>query len=920
MRVIRLMCIHSMHHPSHQRRILLESRCGTARVAVERELPVKTPLWGKLDFHLHSYASNVTDYYAANALSLPESYSDPMSVYRLLKERGMTLVTLTDHNSIDGVRELLDAGKSDVFISAEMTTSFPEDGCNIHVTIANMTEPQFAEIQRLRTNVYEMIAYVDGQMAAESEDGNHLAYFMTHPLMSTQNRPYGREGSLSIEHIEKALLFCPCFEVRNGSRTKALNELTLGMLEALDRPTIERLAEKHGIAPRGDVPWRKGLVGGSDDHSGINPGRTWTEFPYAARPTPNDVIDALRRRATRPAGRHGGPITLAHSVLKLLYDGSTRKQASGAKAISIGGPVHALLRLAFDSGRQNPASRLWFYLKIYVQVVWARLFGARGSAGEPFEQIFQSEVYGLLAAPTFRAALARLDAAETDERIFLAIGALLHRIFARYLDNLRDGGRLNLVGFIRQAVALATSNALVTLPYLMSFLQQTSDCIIARDARRAFGLEERQKVVLVTDTFFDINGVAATIKRMIREAFRRNIDFTVVTCLADHEREEHLRDPEIRRFVDSGMLKLFTPIAQMDFPEYDRLQIRFPPFLDMLRYLQESGFTKMQISTPGIMGLLGLLAAKTLQIETAATYHTSIPEYVENYTRDISLEAIAWKYMIAFYHSVDEVLVPSKFVARLLHKRGLRNRKLLILDRWVDVDRFHPRKRTAGFWKKFGIDDEDALVKFIYVGRIGVEKNLRQVADAYRALRETRTECHLFIVGDGPYREELEKRLSGTPVTFTGFLEKEELCCALASADVKVFPSTTDTWGNAPLEAQASGIPVIVSVVGGPAELMVDGVTGLKVSGRDTGELRDAMAALMAPELRLRLGRQARAFAEARRVKEPFTAIFDAEAFRRRLREENSRDDPSPSTSEVVDFARLYFVNDGDLNGSKHVA
>jgi glycosyltransferase involved in cell wall biosynthesis len=279
--------------------------------------------------------------------------------------------------------------------------------------------------------------------------------------------------------------------------------------------------------------------------------------------------------------------------------------------------------------------------------------------------------------------------------------------------------------------------------------------------------------------------------------------------------------------------------------------------------------------------------------------------------------------MIAFYHSVDEVLVPSKFVARLLHRRGLRNRKLLILDRWVDVDRFHPRKRTAGFWKKFGIDNEDALVKFVYVGRIGVEKNLQLVADAYRALRETRADCHLFIVGDGPYRKELETRLSGIPVTFTGFLESEELCCALASADVKVFPSTTDTWGNAPLEAQASGIPVIVSSVGGPAELMVDGVTGLQVSGRDAGELRDAMSALTDPELRARLGRQARAFAEGRRLKEQFTAIFDAEAFRRRLREDDSRDDLSSLMSDAVDdvtVERLYFANDGAVKGSKHVA
>jgi len=916
-RVFKMRCVRGVNETDARDELAL-----TAPVAVEREQPMNTPLWGKVDFHLHSYASNVTDYYAANALALPESYSDPMKVYRLLKERGMTLVTLTDHNSIDGVRELLDAGKTDVFISAEMTTTFPEDGCNIHVTVANMTEAEFAEIHRLRKNVYEMISHVDGLIAAERPEGNHLAYFMTHPLMSTQNRPYGREGALSIDHIEKALLFCNCFEVRNGSRTKALNELTHRMLSSLDRETIDRLAKKRGIEPKGDAPWRKGIVGGSDDHSGINPGHTWTEFPYWEQPTPNDVIHAIRRRETRPGGAYGGPITLAHSILKLLYDGSTRNQAPGAKVVSIGGPIHSLLRVAFESEDEHPATRLLSRAKVLAQGFIARHFAPRSPGGEPFEQIFQAEAYKLLAEPAFHAALAELDApAQTDERIFFIIGTLLNRIFARYIDNLRGGGGgLNLIGFIKQAVALATSNVLVSLPYLVSFLQQSSDSLIGRDVRKAFALEEPQKVVLVTDTFFEVNGVAATIKRMVREAVRRNLDFTVITCLGEDEQEEHLRDPEIAGFVASGRLKLFSPITTMDFPEYDRLKIRFPPVLDMLRYMQESGFTKVQISTPGVIGLSGLLAAKTLQIETAATYHTSFPEYVENYTRDIGLEALAWKYMIAFYHSVDEVLVPSKFVARLLHKRGLRNRKLLILDRWVDVDRFHPRHRTAGFWKRFGIDDEEAIVKFIYVGRIGVEKNLQQVADAYVALRAIRSDCHLIIVGDGPYRAELEKRLAGAPVTFTGFLEREDLTRAIASADAKLFPSTTDTWGNAPLEAQASGIPVVVSAIGGPAELMVDGVTGLKVSGHDTGELRDAMMALMDPELRARLGRQARAFAEARRVEEPFTAIFDAEAYRRRLRAEDGADDTAFRTAEVADLARIYFANDTDVDGSKHVA
>src|SRR5262245_45536628 len=209
---------------------------------------------GRIDFHLHSYASNVTDYYAANAFAIPESHSDPLALYPLLKQRGMTLVTLTDHNSINGALEMLEAGLTDVFISAEMTTTFPEDGCNIHITIANITPQQFKEANSLRWNIYEMIAYLDAQISDEgrSPTGNRLIYFMTHPLMSTQNRPYGREGSLTVEHIEKAILLCNAFEIRNGARTKAINDLTTRLLTSLTPEVIERLAVKHGIAPKGD--------------------------------------------------------------------------------------------------------------------------------------------------------------------------------------------------------------------------------------------------------------------------------------------------------------------------------------------------------------------------------------------------------------------------------------------------------------------------------------------------------------------------------------------------------------------------------------------------------------------------------------------------------------------------------------------
>ena len=865
----------------------------------------------KIDFHLHSYASNVTDYYAANTFAIPESYSDPIATWHELKRQGMTLVTLTDHNSIDGVKEMLDAQLPDVFISSEMTTTFPEDGCNIHVTVANMTEAQFAEVNRLRGNLYEMLGYVEDQIAVEASApaGNRLAYFMTHPLMSTQNRPYGREGALTAEHIEKALLLCNCLEVRNGTRTRSLNDLTHRLVTSLDRETLERLANKHGIVPRGKTPWLKAIVAGSDDHSGINQGQTWTEWEGSDRaPTPNDLVDAIRGRRTGIGGAHGGPVTLAHAMVKLLYDGNSlaasgsSKASSSAKQVSMGGPINGLLRFVFDAGSMRLHHRLAFQGKLWLQKLLDRS-DKRRRAHRPFEAILADEARYLLGDPAFRRQLT--GSQKTDDRIFLVVSSLVNRIFQRYVARIRAARSFDLMRVIKEVVALASSNVFVSLPYLLSYFHQSSDRMIVRDIRKRFDFAERPKLVLVTDTFFEINGVARTIRKMIDESARRGIDFTVVTCLHDRERAELCASPEVQRFLESGRLHILPAIVNLDFPEYQGLQIRIPPFLELLKFLQESGFTKMQISTPGAIGVAGLMAAKLLQIETSSTYHTSFPEYVENYTRDISLEALAWKYMCLFYHSVDEVVVPSKFIARLLHTRGMRNRKLLILDRWVDSERFHPRHRLPDFWQRWGVDST-RVTTFLYVGRVGLEKNLDTLADAFLALRTTHPEAHLLVVGDGPYRASLEQKLQGHPVTFTGFLEGQELSHAYASADVKLFPSTTDTWGNAPLEAQASGLPVVVSDQGGPQELMVDGETGIMVRGRDTAALAAAMRTLMDPATRLRMGTAARAFVERNHLEEPFSAILDSEAYRARVKKHKKElalvdDDGVEAAPETVD-------------------
>jgi hypothetical protein len=481
----------------------------------------------------------------------------------------MTIVTLTDHNSIDGVRELLDRGYSDVFVSAEMTTTFPEDGCNIHVTASRSAVRGSAPFARehLRDDLYVDREIENGLAAC----GQSPAYFMTH-LMSTQNRPYGREGSLAIEHIE-ALVLQPLRDPQRGADQGA-ESAHHDDAARLDRPTMNGSPTSTG-SNRRENPLAEIGRGRPDDHSGNNPGHAWTNSP-----TPLRCPRATRRRLD-PKGdttSARGPHHLAHSVLKFLRqpeEGCPHSNRCPSRVLA-----YTVLRLVFDSKseRHRAASSL------------DQGLGAPGSfasigcahvkrAGAPFETVFDSEVCALLADPGLRSALSKLDTtAQTDERIFLVVGTLLNRIFARYVQNLRDAGNLGLVGLIKEVVALVTSNVFVSLPYFMSFLAQSSDCLIARDVRKSFGLAEPQRVVLVTDTLFEVNGVAATIRRMMREALRRDLDFTVVTCLADHELSSHTADPEIKALIEAGRLKIFPSVAQMAFPEYDRLQIRFPRF------------------------------------------------------------------------------------------------------------------------------------------------------------------------------------------------------------------------------------------------------------------------------------------------------------------------------------------------------
>ena len=205
----------------------------------------------KADLHVHSKYSNRPSEWFLRRIGAPESFMEPRAVYDACREAGMDYVTISDHNCIGGALEIADLPGT--FISCEVTTYFPEDGCKIHCLVSGITEKWFKDIQELRLNIYDLQRYLQEQ---------DIIHTIAHPLYRINDR-------LTIDHFEKLILLFKRFEAINGSRCDRAEQLVRVILDNLTPEMIDEMANKHGIEPVGKEPWQKFLTGGSDDHGGL---------------------------------------------------------------------------------------------------------------------------------------------------------------------------------------------------------------------------------------------------------------------------------------------------------------------------------------------------------------------------------------------------------------------------------------------------------------------------------------------------------------------------------------------------------------------------------------------------------------------------------------------------------------------------
>ena len=312
------------------------------------------------------------------------------------------------------------------------------------------------------------------------------------------------------------------------------------------------------------------------------------------------------------------------------------------------------------------------------------------------------------------------------------------------------------------------------------------------------------KIAFFTETFLPkVDGIVTRLTKTI-EYLVKNGDDVIVFC------------PEGSPNNYKGAK--IVGVAAMPLPLYPELKLGLPgPAVS--EALEEFQPDLIHVVNPAVLGLGGIWLAKTNNIPLIASYHTHLPKYLEHYGMGM-LEPLLWELLKAAHNQALLNLCTSTAMVNELESKGIR--RTALWQRGVDTNIFKPEYRNQTMRTKLLGNYPDTGSLLIYVGRLSAEKQIERI----KPVLEKIPDASLALVGDGPYRNQLEKIFENTKTNFIGYLAGEELASAYASGDIFLFPSSTETLGLVLLEAMAAGCPVIGANKGGIPDIINDGING----------------------------------------------------------------------------------------------
>lgn len=726
----------------------------------------------RVDLHCHSTASHFSRLGVQRSLGLPECATPPQEVYELAKRRGMDFVTITDHDTIAGCLEL--EGRPDCFISEELTARFAGEPQAVHILCYGITPGDHEWLQANAGDVEACAAYLHE---------NEIACALAHPFFNVA-------APLTRRHRRRLAELFGVWEVRNGARAAELN-----MPAAL-------YVDTHGSTG----------IGGSDDHAGVDIGRTYTEVPDAQ--TPEEFLRHLRNGDAEAGGEQGSAAKWTHAAMAL----ATRSLVIGTE-----GEVEVAPAMREESRQQavDPAA----VLKMAERVIGEG--AARGGkvatdlGPEDARCLLEAWLDGMGLDLRGRDLIAYLQSEDFSHADLYRRARRIHD--RRLRAAVAEGSAAVASGDLKSAVDGLFAAVVPAVPYAPSTVFLGAEK--AKLARRQDEREERLRVALVADGIGAMHGVTHTIEQ-IRERGVPGFEVEVIG-------------------TDPGVDRRLPAAAELELPFYAGMALGVPGLPDLVEALADGGYDLVHVTAPGPAGVAATLLSRLTGVPLLASHHTELATYAGLRSGDSGVEAITRAGLGAFYAAPGVILSPGPAADASLVALGIDPARIGRWERGVDCDRFDPLKA-----------DRDAFpgeIKVLYAGRMSREKGVDLLAESFLRAHDADPRLHLLLAGGGPEEGELRARL-GEHATFLGWLGGEQLACAYASADAFLFASSTDTYGQVILEAGASGLPVVAVAEGGPAALVENRHTGL-LCRPDPDHLAGALLQLASsPALRHQLG------------------------------------------------------------------
>lgn len=754
----------------------------------------------------------------------------------VLKKNNCTAFTITNHNNARSCFELQDRG-FDILTGAEFSCWVPDFHVGIHVLTYGFSSSQEGKLNKLRKNLYDFLEFTVS---------NDIPTIWAHPLYH-----YSSNGFPPMSFFNKLCMVFERFEVLNGQRDTWQNMIVKNWIEGLTPDKLDQLATETGINPANFCkdPYRKAMSGGSDSHMGIFSGQTGTRLyvPDLQRQLrllsrSELALQAIQDGRMAPYGSHQNAERLTVAFLDYVCQIALHYKDPG------------LLRIILHKGSTNDK-----FIAMAVSNVFAEV--QRHKVTMSFVKVFHNCFLGKKPGFMQNLVVPKVYKTVFDQAVHIA--GLYHKpsgwdasTYSKYITDIYD--RLNTLLFdrlekkmrqnaffvddqsvnfnrvvnelelpseIRTYLSASAKERKSGAPDMEKFLDGLSFPFFAtviilaanftssrvmyhsRHMLQQFSLhtgklKHPERMLWLTDTFDDQNGVSTVLQAIHQEVKRRQLPIDFLVCSDTLESDNNLI--------------VIKPVKSFRMPFYHNQTMRIPSFLEIHHLFRDGEYDRLICSTEGPMGLASIYLKQAYSVKASFYVHTDWLSFVKKaWDIDHHNMSRVRRMLRSFYEAFDKL-----FVLNNDHKKWLTGRemafdkdKIAKTAHWVD----HLFKPVAvNKSHVFGIDDNTPVL--LFAGRLSKEKGIFELPHIYREIAGKIAGVQMVVAGSGPDESMLKEAFP--EALYLGWVAPEKLPEIYSASDLLILPSRFDTFSCVTLEALSCGLPVVAYKTKGPKDII----------------------------------------------------------------------------------------------------